>query len=294
MLLEGRYQTGQGEAGKHLANHDKVFNCRMVGTFNIACNDSILSAAPTISNGGEYYWLVKINGFYGWAYRWRGSNMPRNTLEVITKRSLPDSLKAGLLQIDVSDKWLPDKVKEWATNRYWFQTFPWTSHVPKSDSKLVWDAINCIDWRGLSILDYGCSDGYFSFEASKSGACVTGFDIHSPTIEGARTINDHIESQDVAFTTDEPEGRFDVILYLSVHHQRDSEYLWLDKEITRLRKKARKHLFVELHVEKDMSKPPVCPAMSETGIDKIIGGKILKRYKHRLRGTRKIYRLDLC
>ncbi|MCK4625076.1 MAG: class I SAM-dependent methyltransferase [Phycisphaerae bacterium] len=294
MLPEGHYQTGQGEAGKHLANHDSIFNCRMVGTFNILCNDSVLLAAPTIiPSYGEHYWLVKINGLYGWAYRWRGSGMPRNMLEVVSKRPFPASFKTTPLYIDVLDKWLPDKVREWASNRYWFQTFPWTSHVPKSDSKLVWDTLNCIDWRGLSVLDYGCSDGYFSFEASKSGACVTGFDVHSPTIEGARTINDHIESQDVVFTTKEPEGRYDTILYLSVHHQRDSEYLWLDKEIARLRKKARKYLFVELHVEKDMSKPPVCPIMAETEIDKIVGGKILARYKHRLRGVRKIYRLDL-
>ena len=98
-------------------------------------------------------------------------------------------------------------------------------------------------------------------------------------------------SQDVDFVNLAPFNVtfFDVILYLSVHHQPDPSYANLEKKIKEYRKRARKHLFVELIM------PPVFPQhgeFTEAEIDKIVGGEILVRYKHAVRGHRKIYWIE--
>ena len=295
--LTGRHQKGDGKAHEFVANHDGVFDCRMVGTFNIRLDGSLLDWPATRDYDGERYWLLRLEAGgltrYGWAYRWPRSNMNRHIAEVLTKHPLSQPFMENEIRITLPLRWQDDYVHKWAARRYWFQTFPWTEHVRKSDSARVWKAINTIQWPGLTVLDYGCHTGFFCFRASLSGADVVGYDISTGTIEAARQINDHIEQQDCVFTDTLPTEQFDVILYLSVHHQRDSTYDWLEAEIERLKRQARKHLFVELHVVPDHSTPPVVPKMPEGEIDRIVGGRILDRYQHRLRGTRKIYQVDL-
>jgi len=101
-----------------------------------------------------------------------------------------------------------------------------------------------------------------------------------------KVICDNIIQQDVKFVREIPEGKFNTILYLSVHHQPDPNYKKLKQKIKQLKEKAKAHLFVELIM------PPMFPknnSLTEEQIDKIIGGKILDRYKHKVRGIRKIY-----
>ena len=297
LTLHGRYETGTGGATAYTAGHDRAFGCRMVGTFNVGVDQPIDDERPTlVLSGGDRYWLVNIRHASGsrhaWAYRWPASQLPHTILELVSKRALPEEFKAGVLDIDVPEKWSADYVHDWATPLYWFQTFPWSEHVRKADSAQLWRAIDCIDWAGLEVLDYGCHTGFHCFEASKRGAQALGYDPATEIIERAQIINDHIERQDCEFTTAEPSGKFDVVLYLSVHHQRDAEYRWLAAEIARLRVMCRKHVFVELHVRLMEGDMPVRPQMSEAEIDRIVGGEVLLRYEHRLRGTRKLYRCD--
>ncbi len=289
--LTGRYVAGQGEAHKHIHAHDPVFNCRMVGTFNVAIG-SVLPDAPTFAHGKHRYWLLKVNGRYGWASRWRGSDLSVKTWEIITKAPFPESFKSEPLVIELLDRWSDEQARQWAKGQYWFQTYPFCPQQ-KADSALVWKALDCVGWSNVSVLDIGCSAGFYSFEASRRGAHVWGFDPSAETIEQACAINDHIAMQDVVFSVKDPGGVFDILLYLSVHHQIDPSYSALARTLKDLKRRARRHVFVELILPPEPGDFPVTAEMSEADIDRIVGGTALLKYRHNLRGDRKVYRIDV-
>lgn len=288
--MKGEYVSGQGKASKCCAIHTNVFKTKMIGTFNILVPGfNISKHQPSIELENKDYWLVRMvqakREYFGWAIRDRGSKQRLNTLEILTKKPLPESLKSDYIDIDLYKPWHEADIKSWAKHLYWFQSFPFATEQ-RADSKLVWDTINIIDWSGLSVFDFGCHYGYFSFEASKEGAIVTGVDINRASLKAARTIRNHIIQQDVNFTYGCGFTPADVILYLSVHHQIDPEYKCLEDMVKEVRSKARKYAFIELIM------PPMF-GKNESEIDKIVGGKILKRYKHKVRGDRKIYFLEM-
>jgi hypothetical protein len=211
---------------------------------------------------------------------------------VLTRRRLPDCLKQGELDVVIPERWPEDQVQRWAAKQYWFQTFPF-SPKPRADSQLVWDKINVVDWRGQIVYDVGCHYGFFSFEASKLGAAVQGFDNNRSSLVMAKTIRDHIVMQDVNFSyrnsVDFSPNCCDTMLYLSVHHQVDPTYERLLETVDTLKRAIRENLFVELIV------PPTFPKSSrltERDIDDIMDCAVLHRYRHAVRGTRKIYRWE--
>lgn len=59
-----------------------------------------------------------------------------------------------------------------------------------SESHRTWERLNtAINFRGKSVIDCGCSAGYFCFKAEEAGACdVTGIDKRPKIIEVARNI----------------------------------------------------------------------------------------------------------
>ena len=151
---------------------------------------------------------------------------------------------------------------------------------------MVWNTIrDHALWGGRTVLDIGCANGAHCFLASKAGAQVVGFEPDVPAREKARFINDHIEMQDVAFVGTDPGGRFDVILYLSVHHQWDEGYSRLRERIQELRERARGALFVELIV------PDLKQTRDPKWIDAQLGGETLLQYKHKVRRVRRIYKV---
>jgi SAM-dependent methyltransferase len=287
----GQHITGKNKAHSCCKQHDAVFNCRMVGTFNIKLSDQVDIKAfkSTFETESNSYWFVKIcKGSivkYGWAVRPKNSSQKNNVLEVLTKERLHDTFKEGTLEVTVLEKWSQSCIDNWSKNQYWFQSFPFAK-VKKADSQWVWEHINKVNWSGQTVLDIGCHYGFFSFKASELGARVLGVDINTTSLEKANIIQEHIIHQDVEFGREVPQTQFDVVLYLSVHHQIDSEYKSLERHLKILREVAKKHIFVELIM------PPMFPQkneMTETEIDTIVGGEILARYKHKVRGDRKIY-----
>jgi hypothetical protein len=270
----------------------------MYGTFNVQIPFFRISEHPhTILQGGKRYWFVKIrdtrtdNVYFGWAIRDLGSKQRENTLEILTKRLLPETLKTTDLDVEIPDKWDDKTARLWAKDKYWFQSFSFAPQK-KADTDLVWRTIDIIDWTGLDVLDWGCHYGYISFEASKRGAVVIGVDNNKTSLSMAKTIREHIVQQDVQFVSSfaYKHKAYDVVTYLSVHHQRDPNYGNLVDTVKTVRNMARKHAFIELIL------PPTFPTdktMTEKAIDHIVGGTVLLRYRHNVRGTRKIYSLEI-
>ena len=294
--MRGFYVKGQGKASKCCNVHTKVFKTTMLGTFNVRVPSlDILKVQPSIVLEDKGYWFVILEKddqqYPCWAIRDNESNQRVNILEILTKVHLPKALKSGDFNVHIPIKWNKYKIDDWARDQYWFHTFPFTP-TQKADSAGLWDTINIIDWSGLKVLDYGCHYGYFSFEASKLGASVLGVDSNRKTLITAQIIRDNIIQQDVKFTNGHEfrKKAHDVILYLSVHHQIDPDYIQLNNLIKVLKYSARKFAFIELIM------PPMFPKdkiLTEVQIDKIVGGTVLKRYKHNVRGNRKVYFLEI-
>jgi len=79
----------------------------------------------------------------------------------------------------------------------------------------------------------------------------------------------------------------DIVLYLSVQHQWDAGYEKLAEKIAELVKHTKHILFVEIIL------PPMFgKAYSAEDVDGMVGGQILRTYRHRLRGKRRIYRVE--
>jgi SAM-dependent methyltransferase len=289
IFTTGHHVSGQGKASRRLAQYEEVFGCPMVGTFNVVTKDPITTAAPAFKTmGGHHqYWLVRLaERYYGWAIRWNGTGMGPNHIEILSRRPFPVELKKGELSVEVFEPWPKEKISAWANSMKWFQSFTWSPK--RADSESVWRVIEGAagfkpNWRSITVLDVGCNFGYFSFAAAKAGAEVVGFDKNSNVIGIARTINDHIEMQDVQFEAKDPGGTFDVILYLSVHHQRDKAYEKLAETIEALRRRARKMVFVELIV------PPLEGTKTAEQIGAEVGGRLLLRYHHAIRAERNVY-----
>lgn len=289
---EGKYVVGQGKAHNCSRPHIKVFNCNVFGTFNIKLKSGrITEFKPTIVTEKANYWFIKLHKekqeYFGWAIRDHTSHQAENTIELLTKQLLPTHLKEGSFAVLPLKKWDERQTRIWSEKKYWFQTFPF-SPKQKADSEYVWKVINRIPWKNLSVLDIGSHYGFFSFKASEVGACVLGIEKNKNSLYAATTIRDHIIQQDVTFLRQDlyPSKKYDVILFLSVFHQIDPTYKRLEEHMNMLTSRTLKHLFIELIM------PPLFPQgheMSEKEIDKIVGGKIIDRYKHKIRGERKIY-----
>jgi len=291
--MEGKYINGVGKAHKCCKPHEEVFNCKMCGTFNVWLKTgNILDFEPSIVTEHKSYWFVKLTkakeSWYGWAIRDHKSKQCIKTLELLSKEKFPDILREGSFAVNILEKWNDDQIKEWAKDQYWFQGFPFATKI-RADSEHVWNVINQINWSGRKVLDIGAHTGYFAFKASELGAKVTAMEPDRARLNEGIIIQENIIQQDVKFVREIPEGKFNTILYLSVHHQPDPNYKILEQKIKQLKRKAKAHLFVELIM------PPMFPknkSLTEKQVDKLVGGKILDRYEHKVRGTRKIYWID--
>ncbi len=304
MNVHGRYVTGQDEASKYDSVYEQLVGYPMRGTFNVRCDlppPGISAWPPTQTfehpngEGLAEFWLVKLNRRWrAWAYRWPGTGQSPETLELVSKRLLPDDLKHGEISVEFCERWDTDRVKAWCQKHYtqsWHQSFPWSPQ--HCDSALVWNTIDTDydspwtkerRWAGLSVLDYGCAWGYHTIRAAAAGAYSVGLDRDPETVAVAREVNDHIECQDAIFTFDDPGGDWDVILYLSVHHQVDPDYRHLAETIRSLRSRARRSLLVELIL------PPLFGGgKTAEEVDRLVGGRTLATYEHSIRGVRRIY-----
>lgn len=161
----------------------------------------------------------------------------------------------------------------------------------RGDIPTIWQAINCIDWKDLSVLDIGCQAGQLSFYCAAAGSkFVHGFDIDPKFLTLANQLNSIFQFSNLKFEQNaiNPKEKdefdlYDVILYLSVHHRFDPDYAILEQKLNNFKLFTLQYMFVELIL------PPLFGSISEREIDKIIDGKTLLKYQSKARGIRKIY-----
>jgi len=291
--MKGYYRHGCGKAHKNNVTRLPVFHCNTFGTFNVEVGEPITKFKPTMAAGLRHYWLVRLEKdghiHYGWVSRDDATRSKPTILEIVTKRLIDDTFRSGEIDITILEPWGNGQVKEFvSTQKKWFQSFSWGPR--RADSHLVWSIIDeyCSnDWPNRYVLDYGCCTGYYSFQSSKAGAEVIGYDTNLKTLATAQQINDHIEMQDVRFVSKDPlidsDIAYDHIFYLSVHHQIDPTYRLLRQRIQQLASRCR-NLFLEL-----IMPPMFGGGMSESEVDAQVGGTLLHYYKHNVRGWRKVY-----
>jgi len=290
----GKYTSGQGQASHHLASYDEQFNCRMVGTFNVQLK-GVFAETPCIETHNRWYWFAMLSqgneGRYCWVTRDKGSEQPKRIVEIITKSPLPDLFKTGQVELEIFDRWPHEQAREWADGQYWFQSWPWTP-TQKANSQFVWDTIkDTVDWAGKRVLDIGGNAGFHAFRAAEAGAQCLVVEPSDATRRQGKVIAEHIEQQDVLFTEIDPGRKFDVILYLSVHHRINMDYGGLPETLIDLGNRAN-DVLVELHTERSDSEPPVRPFThwSRNEIDGMFSAKLVT-YRHNLRCERTVYKL---
>jgi len=298
MILHGKYVQGVGRAHQFSDVYRPSFGCPMMATFNVQADRPITGAKPTktmdLTWPGEEpkpvtFWLCRINGHWAWAMRWKGTRLPETRIEFISKRRLPDYLKDKTFRIEVFERWPEAKIQDWAGKHYQWQGFPWLPRQ-RVDSQSVWETIKPhADWSGATVFDVGSHYGYHSFRASEAGAFVTAVEPDDDVRVVGEVIARHIEMQDVQFqksihACSQPS---DVTLYLSVQHQWDPRYENLTEKIAELAKDTKRTLFVEIIL------PPMFgKTYSPEDVDQMVGGQILTTYRHRLRGNRRIYKVE--
>lgn len=178
----------------------------------------------------------------------------------------------------------------------WYQSFPWREGIV--DSQTMWNEIirlGHIDFTGKTILDIGSNLGYNCFRMVKSGAkFVVGIEKNKTYYDASVAIAQKVEKishdklrfihQELfkSYKTPVPEG-FDMILYMSVHHQLDPDYNILESVIADLKTKTHE-LIIELILP-----PRFGQSKTEEQIDQIISGHILRTYPSRSRGVRRVW-----
>lgn len=303
IYLHGKYIKGIGRAHQFGDVYRPAFGCPMVATFNVqvvyklGADRPITEISPTkivdLTWPNEKpkevrFWLCQINGYWAWAMKWDGSRLSETHIEFISKRPLPEHLKSEPLTIEIFERWPKTKIEDWASKQYQWQGFSWLSHQ-RVNSQSVWETIKShADWSEAAVLDVGSHYGYHSFMASKEGAFVTAVEPNGDTRTIGQIIAQYIEMQDVQFIESiyDYEEPADITLYLSVQHQWDKYYQHLVERLAELKLMTKHILFVELIL------PPMFGGTyTSEDVDKMVGGEILKTYKHRNRGIRRIYKV---
>lgn len=105
-----------------------------------------------------------------------------------------------------------------------YQSFPDTKGHSKSDEKFK--KIRLGDLTGKAVLDLGCNEGYFCNKAIQAGASrVVGIDQSEPFIMRAKQRFPSIDFRCQSWES-LPEGKFDVIIFLSaIHYEKNQPEL---------------------------------------------------------------------
>lgn len=131
--------------------------------------------------------------------------------------------------------WVPmsESIEEWIRKRHlYYQVFEDETAAPGS-SRAKWEALQLpADLTGKSVLDIGCSEGFFCMKSVKSGANVVhGIDSRLISLVCARILalkhKADIKYQVAVFPNFRLRQQFDYVLCLSVlHHLVSTKDIW--------------------------------------------------------------------
>lgn len=131
--------------------------------------------------------------------------------------------------------WIPmsESMEEWIRKRHsYYQVFEDEKVTPGS-SRAKWDALKLpADLTGKSVLDIGCSEGFFCLESAKNGVdVVLGLDSRLISLICAKLMalkhNADIEYRMAVFPNLRLRQQFDYVLCLSVlHHLVSTKDVW--------------------------------------------------------------------
>lgn len=125
--------------------------------------------------------------------------------------------------------------KEWHDEKFREGVGPGGARRIDRTSQRFWEIVG--EPRGLTILDFGCGDGWVSVRLAKLGNRLHGFDISASLIERAKGLAERANVAGItsfkemaAENLDYPDESFDMIVGTSILHHTD-----LDKALERIR-----------------------------------------------------------
>jgi cyclopropane fatty-acyl-phospholipid synthase-like methyltransferase len=152
-------------------------------------------------------------------------------------------------------RWTPAPIEAWIHKRHaYYQVFTNDKTETRGTSSAKWEALHMpADLTGKSVIDIGCSEGFFCLEAAKRGATmVLGVDARLTSLICARLLalkhRAGIKFSMAVFPCVRVRRRFDYVLCLSVlHHLVSTKDIWKivsDKKYAKDRYKLQQYLRV--------------------------------------------------
>ncbi len=105
-------------------------------------------------------------------------------------------------------------------NRKHFTKYEENKGLPSDES----EAIKEINWRGKKVLDVGCGNGDFVYEAARRGAQVLGIDYSAEAIKLAKQNYQHPMLEFKKMNVKNVKGKFDVIVSLGTLEHMDKPF----------------------------------------------------------------------
>lgn len=307
MIFSGEVIDGCGRATPAMARSkmQTVFRQHLhetivPGTFNVRTECEVVFGKPHCVVGDRMFYrmtILKPRRINVWLYRNRTSKMPPRVLELISRENLKSYLGAktgSVVTIEYNVPWLRSEIAEFAKQYKWFHSFDFLPpELQRADSSLQLESMRIPNVWDLTVLDVGGHTGYFSVEFWKRGARPTLLEKDKHVVARAHTILKRIVPADVELIradiqTYEIPKNYDIVLYMSVHHQFDPTYAELEPMLRKLAEKVDKMFYFEEIIP---FKDSLVTVEQVTRMLKRLYWrvKLLVSYEHKIRGTRHIW-----
>jgi len=273
------------------------------GTFNVVSDTAINFGVPYVANaeGDRKFYRIKIVEpveVNAWAYRRDKSRMNPRVIEIISRHKLRDVLKVGdddRIKIVYNNIWDKNEIKHFINGQgKWFHCFDFLPQkMWRSNSNDVLHKMGLPNIAGKTVLDVGGHTGYYCIEMWKRGAIPTLLEKNRRTVAITKDIIEHIVPADVELivgdvNTYQLNKKYDIVLYMSVHHQFDPTYKNLDSIINKLAEHTNETFYYEAIIPfKENGSVNDTTDILKKHFSKV---EYIFKYEHKLRGIRHLWR----